>query len=70
MRTLFFLAAAFAISCGGMPSDRGPLAAPPPDSLQESRWPDAVDLGVVVSSELDPTADVPPPPDARPDPVE
>lgn len=67
--TLFFLVTGFALSCGGMPFDE-PLEAPPPNLLQQSRWPDAADLGVVVSSELDPTADIPPPPDARPDPVE
>jgi hypothetical protein len=59
MRTRFFilmvLACALQLSCGGM-------EAAPADSLEMTSWPDAVDLGVVVASEVDPSADIPPPP--------
>lgn len=72
--TLFLLAIGLGLSCGGplegpsiaaTPIDDAEIA--PVDQLRYSTWPDAVDLGVVVSSEIDPAAALPPPPDARVD---
>lgn len=63
---LMVLACALQLSCGGMeaPGQLEPgVEAPPPDLLQMTSWPDAADLGVVVSSEIDPSAAIPPPPD-------
>lgn len=53
-------------SCGGTEADLGPIEdveSGPPDMLATPSWPDAPDLGVVVSSEVVPTDDVPPPPE-------
>lgn len=58
------LAACSQLSCGGeasAPSDA--VEAAPPDLLGASSWPDAADLGVVVSSEIVATDDRPPAPD-------
>ena len=62
---LMVLVTAAQISCGGgTEGEPGlpQLEAPAPDSLQTSSWPDAVDLGVVVSSEVVPLLDPPAPP--------
>lgn len=64
MRTklLWLLVVAAQVSCGGeLPVDDPEIAAP--DLLATPAWPDAPDLGVVVSSEIVPTGDTPPPPD-------
>ncbi|MCC6334267.1 MAG: hypothetical protein IT380_09805 [Myxococcales bacterium] len=58
---------ALQLSCGGedLPDEAPPpdLQALPPDFLSpQSTWPDAADLGVVVSSGVDPLAPRPPPP--------
>jgi hypothetical protein len=45
------------------PVDRPELEPPAPDFLGTPSWPDAADLGVVVSSEIVPSNDAPPPPD-------
>jgi hypothetical protein len=54
------------LSCGpmeGVELDVDPLQPENPivEPSQTSSWPDAVDLGVVVSSEVVPLADPPPP---------
>ncbi|MEW5739105.1 MAG: hypothetical protein AB1938_09270 [Myxococcota bacterium] len=61
------LLAGLQLSCGGedVPLDEAPpdVEALPPDFLSPpSTWPDAADLGVVVSSGVDPLAPRPPPP--------
>lgn len=66
MRTKLFLLVVIGaqLSCGGM--EAPPLEdveSLPPDMLQTPSWPDAADLGVVVSSEILPSVDTPPPPD-------
>ncbi len=68
MRATFFTlllgTALLQVSCGGEqlePDDQ--IETPAPDLLEMTTWPDAVDLGVVVSSGIDPSVDAPPPPD-------
>lgn len=65
--TLMVFTAALQLSCGGMEPPPGSpelgLETPVPDSLQTTSWPDAADLGVVVSSGIVPSEDLPPPPD-------
>jgi len=69
MRTKLSLAMVLAsvcqLSCGGMqPGSPEPgVEAPAPVELQTTSWPDAADLGVVVSSEIVPSEAIPPPPD-------
>lgn len=64
--TLLLLTAVAQLSCGGPPPPdlEADLERPPPISAQPtSSWPDAADLGVVVSSEVVATEAPPPPPD-------
>lgn len=64
--SLLLLTAVAQLSCGGPPpTDReADLERPPPISLQPTTsWPDAADLGVVVSSEVIAAEAAPPPPD-------
>lgn len=52
------------VACGGMEPPELEMADPDYlPSSPPSTWPDAADLGVVVSSEVLPTDDGPPPPD-------
>lgn len=64
--TLLLLTAVAALSCGGQPpaDPEADLERPPPISVQPTTfWPDAADLGVVVSSEVVASEAPPPPPD-------